>query len=125
MFSNTVAPSIISASLKVLDILKSSTDLRDKLEDNTKYFRDGITKAGLKVKPGVHPIVPIMLGDAVLAQNVAARMLEKNIYVIGFFYPVVPKETARIRIQISAAHSKEDLDYVIKMFKVLKLEFGL
>ncbi|MHB8336963.1 MAG: glycine C-acetyltransferase [Ignavibacteriaceae bacterium] len=125
LFSNTVAPSIISASLKVLDILKSSTDLRDKLEDNTKYFRDGITKAGLKVKPGVHPIVPIMLGDAVLAQNVAARMLEKNIYVIGFFYPVVPKETARIRIQISAAHSKEDLDYVIKMFKVLKLEFGL
>ncbi len=125
LFSNTVAPSIISASLKVLDILKSSTDLRDKLEDNTKYFRDGITKAGLKVKPGVHPIIPIMLGDAVLAQNVAARMLEKNIYVIGFFYPVVPKETARIRIQISAAHSKEDLDYVIKMFKVLKLEFGL
>ncbi len=125
LFSNTVAPSIISASLKVLDILKSSTDLRDKLEDNTKYFREGITKAGLKVKPGVHPIVPIMLGDAVLAQNVAARMLEKNIYVIGFFYPVVPKETARIRIQISAAHSKEDLDYVIKMFKVLKLEFGL
>ncbi len=125
LFSNTVAPSIISASLKVLDILKSSTDLRDKLEDNTKYFRDGITKAGLKVKPGVHPIVSIMLGDAVLAQNVAARMLEKNIYVIGFFYPVVPKETARIRIQISAAHSKEDLDYVIKMFKVLKLEFGL
>ncbi|MHB8579404.1 MAG: glycine C-acetyltransferase [Ignavibacteriaceae bacterium] len=125
LFSNTVAPSIISASLKVLEILKSSTDLRDKLEENTKYFRDGITNAGLKVKPGVHPIVPIMLGDAVLAQKVAARMLEKNIYVIGFFYPVVPKETARIRIQVSAAHSKDDLDYVIKMFRVLKLEFGI
>lgn len=125
LFSNTLAPSIVSASLKVLEILKSSTDLRDKLEANTKYFREGITKAGLKVKPGVHPIVPIMLEDALLAQKVASRMLEKNVYVIGFFFPVVPKGTARIRVQISAAHSKEDLDYAIKMFKVVKLELGI
>ncbi|HUX60917.1 MAG TPA: glycine C-acetyltransferase [Ignavibacteriaceae bacterium] len=125
LFSNTLAPSIVSASLKVLEILKSSTDLRDKLEANTKYFREGIAKAGLKVKPGVHPIVPIMLEDALLAQKVASRMLEKNVYVIGFFFPVVPKSTARIRVQISAAHSKEDLDYAIKMFKVVKLELGI
>lgn len=125
LFSNTLAPSIVSASLKVLEILKSSTDLRDKLEANTKYFREGITKAGLKVKPGAHPIVPIMLEDALLAQKVASRMLEKNVYVIGFFFPVVPKGTARIRVQISAAHSKEDLDYAIKMFKVVKLELGI
>ncbi len=125
LFSNTLAPSIVSASLKVLEILKSSTDLRDKLEANTKYFREGIAKAGLKVKPGVHPIVPIMLEDALLAQKVASRMLEKNVYVIGFFFPVVPKGTARIRVQISAAHSKEDLDYAIKMFKVVKLELGI
>ncbi len=125
LFSNTLAPSIVSASIKVLEILKSSTDLRDKLEANTKYFREGIAKAGLKVKPGVHPIVPIMLEDALLAQKVASRMLEKNVYVIGFFFPVVPKGTARIRVQISAAHSKEDLDYAIKMFKVVKLELGI
>lgn len=125
LFSNTVAPSIISASIKVMDMLGSSTHLRDKLEENTKYFREGITKAGLNVKPGVHPIVPIMLGDAVLSQKMAARLLEKGVYVIGFFYPVVPKGTARIRVQISAAHSKEDLDFAIKMFKEVKEEFGI
>jgi glycine C-acetyltransferase len=125
LFSNTVAPSIIAASLKVLELLQSSTALRDKLEDNTKYFRDGISKAGLNIKPGVHPIVPIMVGDASLSQKMAARLLEKGVYVIGFFYPVVPKGTARIRVQISAAHSKEDLDFAIKMFKEVKEEFDI
>ncbi len=125
LFSNTVAPSIVSASLKVLELLKSSTQLRDKLEENTKYFREGITKAGLNIKPGVHPIVPIMIGDASLSQKMASRLLEKGIYVIGFFYPVVPKGTARIRVQISAAHSKEDLDFAIAKFKEVKEEFGI
>ena len=125
LFSNTVAPSIIAASLKVLELLQSSTALRDKLEENTKYFRDGISKAGLNIKPGVHPIVPIMVGDASLSQKMAARLLEKGVYVIGFFYPVVPKGTARIRVQISAAHSKEDLDFAIKMFKEVKEEFNV
>ena len=125
LFSNTVAPSIIAASLKVLELLESSTHLRDKLEDNTKYFREGITKAGLNIKPGVHPIVPIMIGDASLSQKMAARLLEKGIYVIGFFYPVVPKGTARIRVQISAAHSKEDLNFAINKFKEVKEEFGV
>ncbi len=123
LFSNTVAPSIVAASLKVLEMLSSTTHLRDKLEENTKYFREGIKKAGLEIKDGVHPIVPIMLGDAVLAQNMSARLLEKGIYVIGFFFPVVPKGTARIRVQISAAHSKEDLDFAIAKFKEVYEEF--
>lgn len=125
LFSNTVAPSIVSASLKVLEILQSSTHLRDKLEENTKYFRENIKKTGLQIKDGVHPIVPVMLGDAALSQKFAARMLDKGVYVIGFFYPVVPKGTARIRIQISAAHSKEDLDFAVKCFKEVKVEFGI
>lgn len=124
LFSNTVAPSIVSASIKVLELLKSSTALRDKLEENTKFFREGIEKAGLNIKPGVHPIVPIMTGDAALSQKMAARLLEKGIYVTGFFYPVVPKGTARIRVQISAAHSKEDLEFAIQKFKEVKEEFG-
>ena len=123
LFSNTVAPSIVAASLKVLEMLNSTTDLRDRLEENTKYFRQGIKKAGLEIKDGVHPIVPIMLGDAVLAQQMASRLLEKGIYVIGFFYPVVPKGTARIRVQISAAHSKKDLDLAIEKFKEAYKEF--
>jgi len=123
LFSNTVAPSIVAGSIKVLEMLSSTTHLRDKLEGNTKYFRENIKKAGLSIKDGVHPIVPIMLGDAVLAQKVAARMLEKGVYVIGFFYPVVPKGTARIRVQISAAHSRDDLDFAIKTFKEVKEEF--
>lgn len=125
LFSNTVAPSIISASLMVLEILQSSTYLRDKLEENTKYFRESIKKTGLQIKDGVHPIVPIMLGDATLSQKFAARMLEKGVYVIGFFYPVVPKDTARIRVQISAAHSKEDLDFAINCFKEVMEEFNI
>jgi glycine C-acetyltransferase len=125
LFSNTVAPSIVAASLKVLDLLNSSTHLRDKLEENTKYFREKIKEAGFEIKEGIHPIVPIMLGDAVLSQKMAARLLEKGVYVIGFFFPVVPKDTARIRVQISAAHSKEDLDFAIEKFKEVKEEMDL
>jgi glycine C-acetyltransferase len=125
LFSNTVAPSIAAASIKVLELLEKSTDLRDKLESNTKYFRENISKAGLNIKPGIHPIVPVMLGDAALSQKMASRMLEKGVYVIGFFYPVVPKGTARIRVQISAAHSKEDLDFAVKAFKEVKEEFNI
>jgi glycine C-acetyltransferase len=125
LFSNTVAPSIVSASIKVLEMLSSTTHLRDKLEENTKYFREQITKAGLNIKPGIHPIVPIMIGDAALSQKIAARLLEKGIYVIGFFYPVVPKGTARIRVQISAAHTKEDLDFAVNAFKEVKKEVGI
>jgi glycine C-acetyltransferase len=125
LFSNTVAPSIVSASIKVLDMLSSTTHLRDKLEENTKYFRAEIKKAGLNIKDGVHPIVPVMLGDATLSQKMAARLLEKGIYVIGFFYPVVPKGTARIRVQVSAAHTKDDLDFAVKAFKEVKEEMGI
>ena len=125
LFSNTVAPSIVAASIKVLEMLSSTTHLRDKLEENTKYFREKIKSAGFEIKDGVHPIVPIMLGDAVLSQKMAARLLEKGIYVIGFFYPVVPKGTARIRVQISAAHSKEDLDFAVEKFTDVKKEMGI
>ena len=106
-------------------MLSRSTELRDKLEANTKFFRDGLTKAGLTIRPGTHPIVPVMLGDAALSQKVAARMLEKGVYVIGFFYPVVPQGTARIRTQVSAAHSREDLAFAIEKFAEVKQEFGL
>ena len=125
LFSNTVAPSIVAASIKVLEMLSSTTELRDRLEENTKYFREKISEAGFEIKEGEHPIVPIMLGDAVLAQNMASKLLEKGVYVIGFFYPVVPKGTARIRVQISAAHTKEDLDFAIKAFKQVKDELGI
>ncbi len=125
LFSNTVAPSIVAASLKVLDMLSSTTNLRDKLEGNTKYFREKIKEAGFEIKDGIHPIVPIMLGDAVLAQKMAARLLEKGVYVIGFFFPVVPKNTARIRVQISAAHTKEDLNFAIEKFKEVKQEMAI
>ena len=116
LFSNTVAPPIVAACLKALELLTASTELRDKLEANTKYFREAITKAGLTIKPGVHPIVPIMIGDAAKSQKFAARMLEKGVYVIGFFYPVVPHGTARVRVQVSAAHSREDLEFAVKAF---------
>lgn len=125
LFSNTVAPAIVTASIKVLDMLSNTTELRDKLERNTKYFREKIKAAGFQIKEGVHPIVPIMLGDAVLAQKMAAKMLEKGVYVIGFFYPVVPKGTARIRVQISAAHSLEDLDFAVEKFAEVKKEMGI
>jgi glycine C-acetyltransferase len=116
LFSNTVAPPIVAACLKALEMLTESTQLRDKLEANTNYFREAISKAGLTIKPGVHPIVPIMIGDAAKSQKFAARMLEKGAYVIGFFYPVVPHGTARVRVQVSAAHSREDLEFAVKAF---------
>jgi glycine C-acetyltransferase len=125
LFSNTVAPNIVAASLKVFEMLSSTTNLRDKLEENTKYFREKIKAAGFNIKEGVHPIVPIMLGDAVLAQTMAAKMLEKGVYVVGFFFPVVPKGTARIRVQISAAHTKDDLDFAVEKFAEVKKEMNV
>jgi len=116
LFSNSLAPSIVGASLVILDMLKKDTGLRDKLEANTKYFRTRMKEAGFEIKPGDHPIVPIMLYDAVVAQEFAARLLEEGIYVIGFFFPVVPKGLARIRVQLSAAHSQEHLDACIAAF---------
>jgi len=109
----------------VLDILSASTDLRDKLRENTRYFREHIAKLGLDVIPGEHPIVPIMLGDAVLAQKMAQKLLERDVYVIGFSYPVVPKGAARIRTQISAAHNKEDLDFAIEKIAEVKQELDI
>jgi len=116
LFSNTVAPAIVTTSIAVLEMLSSTTELRDKLEENTKYFREKMTATGFKIKEGVHPIVPIMLGDAKLAQDLAGDMLAEGIYVIGFSFPVVPKGEARIRVQISAAHSREHLDKAIAAF---------
>ena len=124
LFSNTIPPAIAGATLKCLEMLSASTALRDKLHENTRFFRDGLTKAGLSIRPGTHPIVPIMLGDAVLAQKVSARLLEKGIYAIGFFFPVVPQGFARIRTQVSAAHSREDLAFAIEKFREVKQEFG-
>lgn len=125
LFSNTLAPAIAAASIKVIEILSGSTELRDKLMDNTKYFRQRISGLGLDVIEGEHPIVPIMLGDAVLAQKTAEKLLEKGVYVIGFSYPVVPKGAARIRTQMSAAHNKDDLDFVIEKISEVKGELGI
>ncbi|MHC4556965.1 MAG: glycine C-acetyltransferase [Planctomycetota bacterium] len=125
LFSNTLAPAIVATSLKILEILSNSTDLQDKLMDNTRYFRGQIANLGLNVIAGEHPIVPIMLGDACIAQSMAEKLLEKGIYVIGFSYPVVPKGAARIRIQISAAHDKEDLDFAIGKIAEVKDELGI
>jgi glycine C-acetyltransferase len=116
LFSNSLAPSIVGASLVILDMLKKDTSLRDKLEANTKYFRTRMKEAGFEIKPGDHPIVPIILYDAVVAQEFAAKLLEEGIYVIGFFFPVVPKGLARIRVQLSAAHEREHLDACIAAF---------
>ena len=116
LFSNTVAPSIVGASIAVMDMLSETTELRDKLMENTKYFREKMTEAGFDIKPGIHPITPIMLYDAVLSQQFAEKLLQKGIYVIGFYYPVVPKGQARIRVQVSAAHEKHHLDKAIKAF---------
>jgi glycine C-acetyltransferase len=125
LFSNTLAPSITGASLKVLDLLTQSTELRDKLEANTKYFRAEMEKRGFNILPGTHPIAPIMIGDASLATKFADAMLARGVYVIGFSYPVVPKGKARIRTQISAAHSREDLQFAIDAFTETKKELGL
>ncbi len=116
LFSNTLAPSICSASLKVLEMLSSSTLLRDRLMENTRYFREGMRQAGFDIDAGEHPIVPVMLGDAALAQEMSKRLLQRGVYAIGFFFPVVPKGKARIRTQISAAHTKEDLNKAIEAF---------
>jgi len=125
LFSNTLAPSIAGASIAVFDLLSKTTELRDKLEVNTKYFREKISAAGFDVKPGEHPIIPIMLYDAVVSQKMAEKLLEKGIYVIGFYYPVVPKGQARIRVQISAGHSMDQLDHAIKSFIEAGKELGV
>lgn len=125
LFSNTVAPAIVAAALKTLEIIMASTALRDKTEANTKYFREKMTAAGFNIVPGVHPIVPIMLGDAKLSQQFADAMLTRGIYVIGFFYPVVPQGKARIRVQISAAHEREHLDKAIAAFTAVGKELGV
>jgi glycine C-acetyltransferase len=125
LFSNTLAPAIAGASLKVLEMLTESTKYKDKLDENTKYFRQEIKKIGLNIIESEHPIVPIMLGDAVLSQKMAEKLLKKGVYAVGFYFPVVPKGKARIRTQISAAHSKEDLDFALKAFKEVKEELGI
>jgi glycine C-acetyltransferase len=125
LFSNTLVPCIAVAALQTLNMLNNSTQYRDRLHENTRYFREEINKIGFDVLPGVHPIVPIILYDEIIAVEFARRMLEKGIYVIGFSYPVVPKGRARIRVQVSAAHSKEDLDFALDCFKKVKEEMGL
>jgi len=125
LFSNTLAPSIVGGSIAVLNMLTEKTELRDKLESNTKYFRKKMTEAGFDIKPGDHPIVPIMLYDAVLAQTMAAKLLEEGIYVIGFFFPVVAKGQARIRVQLSAAHEQHHLDKAIAAFTKIGKELGV
>jgi glycine C-acetyltransferase len=125
LFSNTVAPSIVGASIAVLDMLTETTELRDQLEYNTKYFRSKMTEAGFDIKPGDHPIVPIMLYEATVAQNFAAKLLDEDVYVIGFFFPVVAKGLARIRVQLSAAHTQEHLDKAIAAFTKVGKELGV
>jgi glycine C-acetyltransferase len=125
LFSNTLAPSIVGASIAVMDLLSETTELRDKLEANTKYFRSKMTAAGFDIKPGDHPIVPIMLYDAVVAQDFAAKLLKEGIYVIGFFFPVVAKGQARIRVQLSAAHDQQHLDKAIAAFTKVGKELGV
>jgi glycine C-acetyltransferase len=125
LFSNTLAPAIAGASLKVLELLSHSTELRDRLEANTRFFREGMGKLGFNILPGSHPICPVMLGDAALAGKFADAMLRRGVYVIGFSYPVVPQGRARIRTQISAAHSRADLETAINAFAEVKKEFGL
>ena len=125
LFSNSLAPVIVAASIKVLDILENSNDLIHQVNQNTQYFRSEISKLGFEIKEGIHPIVPVMIGDAKIAQQMADDMLNENIYVIGFSYPVVPKGEARIRVQISAAHTKNDLDRAITAFKKIGLKYNL
>ena len=125
LFSNTLAPSITGASIEVLNLLSETTELRDKLEDNTIYFRKAMNDAGFDIKPGEHPIVPVMLYDAQISQDFAAKLLDRGIYVIGFYYPVVPKGEARIRVQISAVHEKEHLDKAIEAFTEVGKELGV
>ncbi len=125
LFSNSLAPSIVGASLKALEMLTESTELRDKLAENTKFFRAEIAKTGLEVLPGEHPIVPVMFGDATIASKMAESLLKKGIYVIPFSFPVVPKGKARIRTQVSAAHSRDDLQFAVEKFAEAKAEVGI
>lgn len=125
LFSNTLAPTIVGATLAVLDILEGSTQLRDTLENNAKFFRDGLTKLGFNLRPGHHPIIPVMIGDAELSQKFSAKLLENGVYAVGFFYPVVPKNLARIRTQLSAAHTEEELNKAIKAFETAGRELGI
>jgi glycine C-acetyltransferase len=124
LFSNSLPPAIAAASIAAIDLITRSPELRERLHANTRFFRDGLERTGLSIRPGSHPIVPVMLGDASLAQRFAARMLEKGIYVIGFFHPVVPKGAARIRTQVSAAHSQEDLETTIAAFSETRKELA-
>ncbi|MBA3738760.1 MAG: glycine C-acetyltransferase, partial [Actinobacteria bacterium] len=124
LFSNTIAPAVVGGSLKAIELLTASTELRDRLEDNTRFFRSEMESAGLDVLPGEHPIVPVILGDATLAGRMAETMLSKGVYVIGFSYPVVPKDKARIRAQVSAAHTREDLEFAVKAFAESKSELS-
>ncbi len=125
LFSNTVAPPIVGASIKAIELLAESTELRDRLEENTRYFRQGITQRGFDITPGEHPIVPIMLGDAALASKMADALLERGIYVVAFSYPVVPKGKARIRVQVSAVHTRDDLRFAMDAFYAVKQELGV
>lgn len=125
LFSNTLPPPLVAAAIKVFEMLSATTELRDRLERNTQYFRDGMTRAGFDIKPGIHPIVPVMLYEAPLAQEFAARLLDEGIYVIGFFYPVVPQGEARIRVQLSAAHRQEHLDRAIEAFVKVGTDLGV
>ncbi|MDP7558755.1 MAG: glycine C-acetyltransferase [Candidatus Marinimicrobia bacterium] len=125
LFSNSVAPSIVAAGIACIDMLSETTELRDRLEESTIYFREKMTEAGFDIHPGIHPIIPIMLGDAQLAQDMAADLLDKGIYVIGFSFPVVPKGAARIRVQISKAHSKEQLEMAIEAFEDIGKKYGV
>ena len=125
LFSNTLPPVICGAALKAFDLLASSTALRDKLEENTRHFRSEMTRRGFQIKPGTHPICPIMLGDAKLAQDFARELLEEGVYVIGFFFPVVPQGQARIRVQISAAHERADLDRALDAFEKVGRKLGV
>jgi glycine C-acetyltransferase len=125
LFSNTVAPPIVAASIKAIELLAETTELRDRLAENTRFFRKGMTERGFQIVPGEHPIVPIMLGDAALAANMADAMLDRGVYVIAFSYPVVPKGKARIRVQVSAVHTRDDLQYALEAFDAVKLELGI
>lgn len=125
LFSNSVAPPIVGASIKAIDLLTESTELRDRLQENTKYFRENLSKIGLEILPGEHPIVPVMFGEAIPAVKMAESLLNKGVYVIPFSFPVVPKGKARIRTQVSAAHSREDLDFAVEKFAEAKAELGI
>ncbi len=125
LFSNSVAPPIVTAAIAAVDMLTASTELRDRLMDNTRYFREKLSSIGLDVVPGEHPIVPVMFGDAVLATKMAEAMLKRGVYVIAFSFPVVPKGKARIRTQVSAAHSKDDLNFAVNAFADAKAELGI